>query len=167
MSNYPDPQSNFLVIGIVVRDPMLGPNYVLISVRDGEKLYLDVAVFEDGPLAEARNLKGGMQVKIAGVLGKRKMKGVVDLKGRQVYETTLLARRIAIIGAPSYQMPQQPMYVPANPPGAPAMTYPQWVAQQGPPNQIANPQYAHPPSPPQPAPTSHPASWDLDDKLAF
>jgi hypothetical protein len=90
-----EPQSSFLVKGVIAWPPKVGPAWVFVTVRDNG-IYHDVKCWEDGPIQEFRQLREGMPVKIAGFLGKSKMKDMFNAAGRPIYETTLIARRVAI-----------------------------------------------------------------------
>jgi single-stranded DNA-binding protein len=125
--------NGFWVTGVVVRDAFQGPTYSYATVREGERQYWDVACFEDGPLDLFRSLRSGTEVKVAGHLGKRKMKGNADQQGRDRYEIQLIAERVVVVAMPSLPGPPSPAQGLA--PTMPQMTYEQYVqfqaAQQG------------------------------------
>lgn len=113
--------NGFWVTGIIVKDAFQGPTYSYATVRQGERHYWDVACFEDGPLEQFRSLRGGTEVKLAGHLGKRKVKNGADQQGRDRYEIQLIVERIVVTA-----MPEAPVM---------QMTYEQYLqfqaAQQG------------------------------------
>lgn len=138
------PDSKFLVQGVIVRDAFSAATFAYVTVRDGDRLYFDVACFEDGPLAEVRALKSGTEVRISGYIGKRKMKNVVDDQGRPRYEVQFVAQKVEQ-RQPAQQQPPQPQ-------AAPQYASPQQLAYQQLPQQQAAP---------------HAAAWDNNDNVPF
>ncbi len=169
MNNDPNrapPTSFFQVEGLVVRDPVQGQGYCYVTLREGDNQYWDVCFYEDGPIDQARQLRGGAVAKVRGHLGKRKVKGVVDAQGRQFWETSLIGKQLRARApavpqqaAPQQSYHQQPQqgYVNLPPMGGQAYANPAWPNPNQPnvPPMVRQDQTG----------ANHPASFDGNDDL--
>jgi hypothetical protein len=90
--------AKFKIDGKVSRKPYIGGNFAYVSVQAGDKTYLDVAVFEDGPLDQVRELQQGQPVAIDGEVRSRKTK-FVEANGKDHWEPQLVVTSIKVGGA--------------------------------------------------------------------